>query len=48
MSNEWNRAYCIGQIQAIVRDSSHATPEEMVEQVRKALNELKAKQEQPQ
>jgi len=45
MSREWDRAYCIGQIQAIVRESSHATAEEMVEQVRKALADLNNKQE---
>ena len=45
MSCEWDLAYCIGQIGAIVRESSHATAEEMVEQVRKALADLNAKQE---
>jgi len=45
MSREWDRAYCIGQIQAIVRKSSQATAEEMVEQVREALADLNAKQE---
>jgi len=45
MSREWDRAWCIGHIQAIVRESSHATAEEMVEQVRKALAVLNDKQE---
>ena len=45
MSREWDRAYCIGQIQIIVRESSYATPEEMVEQVRKALADLNEKRD---
>ena len=45
MNREWDRAYCIGQIQAIVRKSSHATAGEMVEEVRKALADLNNKRE---
>jgi len=45
MSREWDQAYCIGQIRAIVRESSYATPEEMVEEVRKALADLNNKRE---
>lgn len=45
MNNDWNHAYCIGQIQVIVRQHSHYTAEQMVDQVRQALAELEAKQE---